>query len=141
MNERKKAQDVFNDTNFVFAEKTTFEKAFPTIREISIEVTESDNGMFRRSRTSHLNKHNIGEYANCSNPMCYNGGFNIGGAIREMVSKNEVEREGSDMCQGYEGSPKGRKRYRRCWNEFAYKIHIEYVDEVNDSIEEDSTEL
>jgi len=130
MEERKKAQDVFNETNFVFATKTTFEKAFPEIKNINVEVKETGNGTYNSSRTSHYSKEYIGEYVNCSNPACYNGGFRLGGIIREMVYKKETEREGSAMCQGNEGSPKGRKIYRKCWNDFSYKIQIEYIENV-----------
>ena len=128
MEERKKAQDVFNETNFVFATKTTFEKAFPEIKDISVEVKETGRGTYNGSRTSHYSNSNIGEYVNRSNSMCYNGGFRLGGIIREMVYKKETVREGSAMCQGNEGSPKGRKIYRKCWNDFSYKIQIEYYE-------------
>jgi len=126
MEERKKAQDIFNETNFVFATKTTFEKAFPEIKDINVEVKETGTGTYN-SRISHYNKESSSEYINCSNPICYNGGFKLGNIIREMVCKKETERQGSAMCQGSEGSPKGRKIYRKCWNGFSYKIQIEYI--------------
>jgi len=129
MSDRKKAQDVFNETNFVFATKTTFEKAFPQIKDISVEITESGVGVYHGHGTSHYNKHNLGEYINCSNSLCYNGGFSIGTIIREMVYKKEQEREGTAICQGNEGSPKGRRIYRKCLNLFTYKIYIDYFNE------------
>ncbi len=128
MEQRKKAQDIFNETNFVFAKKTTFEKAFPQIKNIDVEVEETGNGTYNSSRTSHYSKTYISEYVNCSNPMCYNGGFSLGSIIREMVYKKETEREGSTICQGNEGSPKGRRIYRKCLNHFSYKIQIEYYE-------------
>lgn len=128
MKESKKAQDVFNETNFVFATKTTFEKAFPEIKNINFEVRENGKGTYNNGRTSHYCKIDISEYVNCSNPICYNGGFSIGAIIREMVYKKETDREGSTMCQGNEGSPNGRKIYRKCWNDFSYKIQIEYYN-------------
>lgn len=36
MKGRKKAQDIFIETNFMFGTKTTFEKAFPEIENITI---------------------------------------------------------------------------------------------------------
>jgi hypothetical protein len=72
MEPRKKAQDVFNDTNFIFSQKTTFEKAFPEIEKISVEVNESGEGVYRGYGLSHYGKHNIGEFINCKNPKCYN---------------------------------------------------------------------
>jgi len=129
MENRKKAQDVFNETNFVFATKTTFEKAFPEIEKISVEVTESGYGVYSNFRTSHYSNHNIAEYINCSNSSCYNGGFSIGTIIREMSYRKETEREGTAICQGNEGSPKGRRIYRKCLNSFEYKIHIVYYND------------
>ena len=125
MRERKKAQDIFNETNFVFSSKTTFEKAFPQIKDISVVVTEMGTGV-RGNYSRSYNKHYLSEYINCSNSLCYNGGFSIGSIIRDMVYKKEIDKEGSEMCQGNEGSPKGRRIYRKCVNIFKYKIHIDY---------------
>lgn len=126
MKGRKKAQDIFMETNFVFGTKTTFEKAFPEIKNIDVEVIETGDGTNNGSRTSHYGKINIKEYVNCSNPMCYNGGFRLGEIIRDMVYKKEIERDGSIMCQGNEGSHKSRSIYTKCLNHFSYKIQIEY---------------
>lgn len=122
---REKAQDVFNKSDFVFSSKTTFEKAFPNVEECTITVKESGHGAPSWNHgVSHYK--NPGEYLNCSNPLCYNGGFNIGSTIREMVSKKETAKEDSAICQGYEGSPKGRRKYRKCVNFFKYTIAIKY---------------
>lgn len=129
MENRKKAQDIFNETNFVFAQKTTFEKAFPQIKSISVEVAESGEGIYQGQRKSHYSSYNLAEYINCSNSACYNGGFSIGAVIREMVYKRETDKEGEAICQGNEGSPKGRRIYRKCLNNFSYKVHIDFVEE------------
>lgn len=134
MEDRKKAQDVFNDTNFIFTQKTTFEKAFPEIENISVTVNETGEGPYRGSGTSQYGKTSIGEFINCKNTKCYNGGFNIGDVIRELVFKKETESEGTAFCQGYEGSPKGRKKYEDCENYFTYKVKIEYRKEETESI-------
>lgn len=39
---RKKASDVFREADFVFSKKVSFEEAFPTIEDITIEVIEND---------------------------------------------------------------------------------------------------
>ena len=69
---------------------------------------------------------NPGEYINCSNPVCYSGGIKLGLPIRDMVRARETEKEGSKLCQGSEGFPKGRRIYRKCANFFKYKITIKY---------------
>jgi len=30
------------------------------------------------------------------------------------------------LCQGYEGSPKGKKYYKKCLNQFKIKVSIKY---------------
>ena len=126
MEPRKKAQDVFNDTNFIFNQKTTFEKAFPEIEKISVEVNESGEGVYRGYGLSHYGKHNIGEFINCKNPKCYNGGFNIGDIIRGLYFRKDTEATGSAYCQGKEGTPKGRRTYGDCENDFKHTVKIEY---------------
>jgi hypothetical protein len=43
-----------------------------------------------------------------------------------MVRARETEKEGSKLCQGSKGFPKGRRIYRKCTNFFKYKITINY---------------
>lgn len=43
-----------------------------------------------------------------------------------MVSKKQTDLETVAICQGYEGSPKGKRRYRSCINSFKVKVHITY---------------
>jgi hypothetical protein len=124
---RQKASDVFADTNFAFATNGPFSEAFPTIEEARIEVEETDFG--EPLRTHHENsKHGgIGEFVDCSNPMCYNGGVNVADVLRHMVRENLTEYEtGNQSCQGYEGSPKGRKKHRNCLHGFNVKAWITY---------------
>lgn len=119
---RPKAQDIFNESTFVWGEKTTFENAFPTVQECIVEVEES--GHVEPNTSRKRTYRNPGEYINCSNRYCYNGGFDIGSEIREMVRKMENEREGNAICQGAEASPKGKRIHRKCINFFKYKISL-----------------
>jgi hypothetical protein len=121
---RQKAQEVFNEGNFVLGGKTTFENAFSQVEECVVEVEESGHGVSDRTRIGTYR--NPGQFINCSNPLCYNGGFNIGLKIDKMVRNRETQREDSDFCQGNEGSPKGHRVYKKCWNSFKYKISIKY---------------
>ncbi len=122
MQSRKKAQDVFNESNFVFSQKVNFEEAFPDIDSIRIEVKESGRGTYGDGFRYETAK----EYVNCSNPICYGGGFSLGNLIRKMVSNNEESFESHELCKGYEGSPKGAKRYRSCFNSFKVRIYLKY---------------
>lgn len=128
--ERKKAMDVFRESNFLFSEKVQFEEAFPMIEEINIEVKENGHGVYQWNENSHYSKSYIpGEYINCKNPLCYNGGFSIGSILREMIAMRQTNLETVKICQGHEGSPKGRKIYRKCLNSFHIKVFIKYNGE------------
>ena len=104
--DRKKASDVFRETNFFFSrKKVTFEKAFPEIKDIRIEVIEAD-GPFKPDFDNPAEYPNnkmvygkeVGEYIDCHNEFCYNGGFSIGSVIREMVKDKQLSKEGSAIC-------------------------------------------
>jgi len=102
---RQKASDVFGESEFVFVSKTdSFDKAFPEIEDVKVEVTESGEGITQLNRERIYGKQTFpGEYINCHNPMCYNGGFSIGEIIRDMIRNKQAELVTYKMCQGYEG--------------------------------------
>ena len=127
--DRLKASDVFRETNYIFAKKVSFDEAFPEIEDLTVEVEEFGHGISGWGQKFIYRKQNFpGECINCSNPLCYNGGFSIGSILREMARNKQTELETEKMCQGYEGSPKGRKRYRDCSNSFKIKISIKYKE-------------
>jgi hypothetical protein len=131
---RQKASDVFRDSTYVFSQKTSFAKAFPSISHTFVKVVEVDgpekvdfnNPPGYPAYCSSLDESSLGEFIDCSNRVCYGGGFSIGTILREMVATKEVQREGSTGCQGYEGSPKGKHRHRSCLHRFHYQVTIEY---------------
>jgi hypothetical protein len=111
----------------VFSKKVSFKEAFPQIKDLNVEVTEIGSGTNYKGQTQSYSKADFpGEFIDCSNPLCYNGGFSIGGIIREMVENNQTDIETSKSCRGYEGSPKGKRRYRSCTSFFKIKVHIDY---------------
>lgn len=126
---RKKASEVFaKKKEFLAGQKVSFDKAFPMIDDVTVEVKERGKGVFLDG-ISRYKKGFIGEYIDCSNSLCYNGGFSIGHILREMIDQKQTDLETSKSCQGYEGSPKGRRRYRICVNSFKIKVHIKYKEE------------
>lgn len=128
--QRMKASDVFRETNFLFSRKASFDEAFPEIEDIVIEVAEDGHGVRHWGRDDpkriYKKPHLPGEYVDCSNPLCYNGGVSVGSIIRDMVRERATKRETSEICHGYEGSPKGRRKYSSCMNFFKVKISITY---------------
>lgn len=124
---RMKASDVFREAQFLFARKVPFKEAFPKIKKLEIRAEESGYGVYGEFNTRYYNIDNPpGEFIDCSNPVCYNGGFSIGEILREMVRHKKTHHEGMKLCQGYEGSPKGRRRYRSCINHWKVTVDLEY---------------
>lgn len=126
-NKIQKASDVFNNTDFVFAKKSPFEDVFPEIEDLKVEISESGEGIsgWNRNRV-YTKEHLPGEYIDCSNSLCYNGGLSIGSFLRNMIGNKQTILDDSKLCQGYEGSPKGRRIYRKCLNSFKVHIEIKY---------------
>lgn len=129
-NEHQKASDVFRESEFVFGQKVSFTEAFPQIADIKIEVKRSGRGVDEWNKISSYEMKRLpGEYIDCTNPLCYNGGFSIGSILRDMVGNKLTEKTENAICQGNEGSLKGRRVYRRCLNFFQIKVSIEYKNE------------
>ena len=130
---RKKASDILRETQYVFSRKVPFREAFPEIKSVRVRTEESGyspSGMyFSKPSVTEYNENSLGEYIDCSNPLCYGGGFSIGQILREMVDKKQTHNETFEPCRGYEGSPKGRRRYRSCVNSWKVTVDIEYFTE------------
>jgi len=121
---RKKASEVFSQTSYVFSEKVPFAAAFPEIESVRFQYELRGDGVYKWNATGVRDR--VGEYIDCVNPICYNGGFSIGSLLRDMVGARETHREGIATCQGNEGSPKGRRVYRKCLNHWTYVIDLTY---------------
>lgn len=124
---RKKASDIFREGTPMFAKKVSFEEAFPELEDLRIEVKESGYGVGERTGVRTYTLDNLpGEYIDCSNPHCYGGGFSVGSIVRSMVREGETAFEAGQLCKGYEGSPKGRRKYRDCLNCFEINVSLRY---------------
>jgi len=127
---RLKANDVFAESHNPFVPRTSsFSEAFPSIKSIRVEIEEFDYGDFVGS--SIYTQGNLSQFINCKNPSCYNGGFNVGELIHSMEYEKQTEREFEAECQGYEGSPKGKRRTGSCEHTFNVKIKISYLESTN----------
>jgi hypothetical protein len=126
---RQKASDVFRDATYVFSRKVPFEEAFPQIDDLRVQVRESSIGRTEPIRTSTYTTVNPpGEFVDCSNPLCYNGGVSVGSVIHAAVRDRKTECTETHGCQGYEGSPKGQRRYRSCLHTFEVTVNIRYKE-------------
>ena len=125
--DRMKASELFNKSNPFFAKKVSFEEAFPKIEDVKIVVEEDGKDVRDWNRKSHYGR-DVGEFIDCSNLICYGGGFSIGSILRDMVRENKTHAEERKFCKGYEGSPKGRDKYRDCINSFKVTVDIIYKE-------------
>lgn len=126
--QRLKASDIFRNSMPVFGSKVPFAEAFPDITDIRIEVSESSLGGGRQHHAVCTRDHLPGEYVDCSNPLCYRGGVSIGSILREMVRTRHMTAEVTRLCQSNEGSPKGRRIYRKCLHSFKIKVTLTYTE-------------
>lgn len=111
-----------------------FEEAYPELEDAIIEWKEEGKGIgisltpkekeqkFNRK----MNVRKEGTLIRCSNDFCYRGGFQLGLIIHDMIFKKEDVREGFMVCEGDEGSPKGRRIGQKCLNHINYKITLKY---------------
>ena len=125
---RKKASEIHRDTTYAFSQKVSFAEAFPSIAHVRVEVTERGDGVHAEYQPSVYTEQRLGEFIDCCNPSCYGGGFSIGSIIGGMVARGETDWEDDLGCKGYEGSPKGKRKYKDCWNRFKVKVRIEYKE-------------
>ena len=126
---REKLTDVINITNYVFSRKVdSFTEAYPTIAKLRVEVTESDLGVDKPKYTRTFTEGNFSHAVNCHNSLCYRGGVELGWIIHDMVRNKQTDLEETKLCQGYEGSPKGKSRYGSCLHMFHIKALVEYKD-------------
>lgn len=123
---RQKASEVFSSTNWAFRSPGTFEQAFPNIDDCRIEVTFEGEGAIGSRNVRIFTKDNLGEYVDCRKPLCYNGGFNIADILRSAEAEKRTEIDQGVICQGYQGSPKGRRNYGPCLAYFKVKGTITY---------------
>lgn len=136
-NRRMKASDVHNNTTYfadLFGPRVSFKQSFPEIQVITVWVEETNFGEpVGRGPSVYTIDTMPGPYINCHNPRCYNGGFSLERLVQCMIATKQTHFEGSEACQGYEGSPKGRRRDQDCDHRFRVKIDITYASEDQDS--------
>lgn len=120
MKSRKKAQDIFEESNLVFGSKTTFDKGYPEVERISVRVEEFDYSKLVHE-TSFIDKSTISEFINCHNALCKGGGFHLMDVVREMYRTKEIKTTGHKLCIGSE------RKGRDCMHQFKYEINITYV--------------
>jgi hypothetical protein len=100
----------------------TFRETFPMIKNIRVEVVQSDSFSWNPSEPRIYSQSNLGEYIECREG-CQDGGFPVGEVVNEMQKRREIDREITAYCRGRE-----KRTDRRCKNRFSVEIHIDYSD-------------
>jgi len=126
-----KVSDIFAKTRpFAGDKAAAFEKAFPSIDDLSVEVRPSQDHRQRRMRTganvSAYDRRNMTEYIDCASPRCGDGGFHLGTILRDMIAQQDQSLEITLPCQGYRRSRIRRQKPRLCDNAFTVKVTIRY---------------
>ena len=120
------AQDLLEKSNPALGQKTTFQKAYPQVVHLDLEVTASPMG-FGESRSYHYSLQNPpGSYCPCPNPNCSGGGFEIGWLLHDLISKKLESGESKGPCVGRERMGRGS---RTCFYRFSVKANLKYQKE------------
>jgi hypothetical protein len=120
-----------------FLGKTSiFDEGFPGLADLSVTVRETDWTQ-EEVRLHYYSKDSVGRFVDCSNPRCYIGGFNLQSfvSLHTYGENRRTEFDTVASCQGYEGSPKGRKNYGPCDHRFEVRVQVTYKTETSDSLE------
>ena len=70
-----------------------------------------------------------GEFIPCSAYLCCSGGLAIGRMLDRMVRSWTANLSSVVPCQGYRGSPQGRRRYGPCSNQFSVRISLTFAEQ------------
>jgi len=112
-----------------FFERVSFDEAFPTIQDVSAEVSESFDGVRDDwPKAAHYDKLLLqisGEEIKCGNRQC-KGGLRIGNILRKMVSAKLTVFESIELCNGYEVY--GKSKYK-CCHVFKVNVSIKYRED------------
>jgi transposase-like protein len=102
------------------------EKIFPIIRDVSIEVLEQGERSPRRYSKGSIS----GILFICTNPKCTNPRIYIEPILREMIDTRQSHKETWEFCNGFEPSPKWRRK-NPCDRSFKITIDLVFAETEN----------
>ena len=89
------------DSSFLSGGSVNFREAFPTVRHVWAEATESDIFGWGQPQSRLYTESNLNETINCHTPRC-DGGLRMGNLLRDMVSCRETQKTTTQTCRGHE---------------------------------------
>jgi hypothetical protein len=112
---RPKLTELFANTTSPFrGSRAPFSEVFPDFAQLEVVVAEQHFLWGRRLERKYTLENPPGEDFDCSNQFCYGGGFSICDILRRVHRERLTQFETYVSCSGYEGSPKGRRKYKDC---------------------------
>jgi hypothetical protein len=125
---RMKLSDVEARTKYAFrGSPTTFNEAYPTVRSLILVIEAGSAIRGEREQTLRFTEKSLQPIIDCRNPRCYGGGLNVDQLLRwSVVGSGKTEFEDTKFCEGYEGSPGGRKRTGSCDTRYTIKVSVKY---------------
>lgn len=125
MKKHSDAQDLLEKSNPALGQLTTFQKAYPQVAHLDLQVKASPVG-FGEERVYHYSlQHPPGNYCACPNPHCSGGGFEIGRLLHDLISAKQESGEAKGPCVGRERMGKGS---RTCYYRFKATASLRYVE-------------
>lgn len=107
-------------------DKVSFAEAFPTIKELHMEViTSAGITKFDRKNTQTYSvEAPPPAHIPCPKGGCTGSGYDVQGFLMRMVARGIKEDKDVKMCNGQEKM--GRGKYRSCIGNFSVTVKIEY---------------
>jgi hypothetical protein len=122
------AQDLYEKSNPALEQKTTFQKAYPEVEHLALEVTADPMGFGQSHKYHYSLQHPPENFSPCPNPNCSGGGFELGRLLHNLISCKKEFGEDSGPCVGRERLARGS---RTCYYMFEAKAHLKYEPEEN----------
>jgi hypothetical protein len=124
---REKWSDVLGQPVDPLAPRTKWCDVWRQVETMRLEVRQGKGFMAERAQPEIITQTSTyGKFVDCRNPMCVRGGVNVSVMIADAVVKRQTSIDVTSPCCGYEGSPKGARRYGPCLFRFLVRGTITF---------------
>lgn len=107
---------------FLQGKPSSFLEAFPKVKTLSFEGAQRGDASGEGQREERFSETNLPRVIACSNPRCQQGGYDLSAYIITLARDRKPQMEGQIYCNGYEGTPKGRRKGDACFNGLTFSI-------------------